>query len=225
MASSVDLPVAMPSGVVALQPTLAPTVDHAAPVASPSASVWYVRPKSGGQYGPATDEVFRHWIREGRVAADAHVWRDGWSDWRLARDASGELPVPLDELAAPTGSVGAWPVPGAAVSQPAEPPKVAAVSPDVPEVGEAAMQPASRYLASRKRATQRQMLIAVWMLVAIVVLTGILAWVLLRGDNAADSANGAQAASSSIWLAESPVATYVAFSDYGLPGLDCKSAS
>ncbi len=47
-------------------------------------STWYVRPPSGGQYGPASEEVFRQWIEEGRVAATALVWRDGWSDWKEA---------------------------------------------------------------------------------------------------------------------------------------------
>ncbi len=54
-------------------------------------STWYVRPPSGGQYGPATEEVFREWITEGRVAATALVWRDGWAEWRDAIDVLPEL--------------------------------------------------------------------------------------------------------------------------------------
>lgn len=57
---------------------------------------WYVRPPSGGQYGPATTEVLRQWIDEGRVASNALLWREGWSQWRDAADAlpeySGRLP-------------------------------------------------------------------------------------------------------------------------------------
>jgi hypothetical protein len=47
-------------------------------------AVWYVRPPSGGQYGPAKGEVLRRWIAEGRVSADSLVWREGWPDWQLA---------------------------------------------------------------------------------------------------------------------------------------------
>ncbi|EMI15387.1 hypothetical protein RMSM_07716 [Rhodopirellula maiorica SM1] len=54
-------------------------------------STWYVRPPSGGQYGPASEEVFREWITEGRVAATALVWRDGWAEWRDAIDVLPEL--------------------------------------------------------------------------------------------------------------------------------------
>jgi hypothetical protein len=44
--------------------------------------VWYIRPAAGGQFGPATEEVFRQWVADGRVAADSWVWRTGWLDWK-----------------------------------------------------------------------------------------------------------------------------------------------
>ncbi|MDB4678753.1 DUF4339 domain-containing protein [Rhodopirellula sp.] len=59
-------------------------------------SSWYVRPPGGGQYGPATKEVFAQWIQEGRIAAASLVWRDGWPQWRPASEAfpeiTGQLP-------------------------------------------------------------------------------------------------------------------------------------
>lgn len=54
------------------------------PIAESPNSVWYVRPVTGGQYGPATGEAMRQWLDEGRVAADSLVWREGWPDWRTA---------------------------------------------------------------------------------------------------------------------------------------------
>ena len=45
-------------------------------------SIWYVRPPSGGQYGPARGDVMRKWIGEGRISADSMVWCEGWEDWR-----------------------------------------------------------------------------------------------------------------------------------------------
>jgi hypothetical protein len=61
----------------AARPTTAP-ID---PLAESSSSVWYVRPLSGGQFGPATAEIMRSWISEGRVSSDSMVWREGWPDW------------------------------------------------------------------------------------------------------------------------------------------------
>ena len=54
-------------------------------------STWYVRPPSGGQYGPATGEILRQWISEGRVAATSLLWREGWPQWREAKEALPEL--------------------------------------------------------------------------------------------------------------------------------------
>ena len=50
-------------------------------------ATWYVRPPSGGQYGPADGPTMGQWIQEGRVADLAMVWRDGWTDWQVAKDA------------------------------------------------------------------------------------------------------------------------------------------
>ena len=45
-------------------------------------AVWYVRPPSGGQYGPADGSIMRRWLDEGRVSGDSLVWREGWNDWK-----------------------------------------------------------------------------------------------------------------------------------------------
>jgi hypothetical protein len=58
-----------------------PGVD---PIEEAPEAVWYVRPPSGGQYGPAKGDVMRNWIAEGRVSADSLVWREGWADWLAA---------------------------------------------------------------------------------------------------------------------------------------------
>jgi hypothetical protein len=51
------------------------------PLAAAGNVVWYVRPASGGQFGPATADVMRSWLIEGRVATDTLVWREGWREW------------------------------------------------------------------------------------------------------------------------------------------------
>lgn len=54
------------------------------PIAIAPDALWYVRPSSGGQFGPANADVMRRWVSEGRVAADSLVWRSGWADWKIA---------------------------------------------------------------------------------------------------------------------------------------------
>ncbi len=60
------------------------SADGPDPLADPSEVVWYVRPSAGGQFGPATREVMRRWISQGRIGPDALVWREGWRDWQEA---------------------------------------------------------------------------------------------------------------------------------------------
>jgi len=57
------------------------------PIDEAPQAIWYVRPPSGGQYGPARGDVMRKWMGEGRVSPDSLVWREGWQDWRTAADA------------------------------------------------------------------------------------------------------------------------------------------
>lgn len=75
-------------------PAMVPLMAPAAPLdpidESPQ-SIWYVRPPSGGQYGPARGEIMRKWLGEGRVSPDSLVWREGWSDWRTAAEAFPSL--------------------------------------------------------------------------------------------------------------------------------------
>jgi hypothetical protein len=71
-----------------------PAAISAAPAAVPAPAdplseapnaVWYVRPPSGGQFGPASAEIMRRWITEGRVNEESLVWREGWADWKPTR--------------------------------------------------------------------------------------------------------------------------------------------
>ena len=82
------------------------------PIADAPDVVWYVRAATGGEYGPASGEVMRTWLTEGRVTADSWVWRDGWPDWRQASGlfpqltaATPRLPVPPVAAAAPPPAV------------------------------------------------------------------------------------------------------------------------
>ncbi len=61
------------------------------PIAESPSAVWYVRPATGGQFGPASGEIMRNWVRDGRVGASSLVWRAGWEEWRSAADVFSEL--------------------------------------------------------------------------------------------------------------------------------------
>jgi hypothetical protein len=48
---------------------------------------WYVRFKTGEQYGPAGTDDFRQWVADGRVPVNSWVWRTGWADWKVGSEA------------------------------------------------------------------------------------------------------------------------------------------
>jgi len=69
------------------------------PLADANTATWFVRPPSGGQFGPATADVMRIWLAEGRVTADTLVWREGWRDWQQAGNVLSQLsPVTIPGL-------------------------------------------------------------------------------------------------------------------------------
>lgn len=57
---------------------------------SPGAK-WFVRPPTGGQFGPASSQLLMDWIMEQRVTPDSLVWKEGTSDWELASQFLPEL--------------------------------------------------------------------------------------------------------------------------------------
>jgi GYF domain 2 len=63
---------------------------------SPDA-LWFVRPSSGGQFGPASMSLLRQWKAEGRVTGDSWVWQQGWDDWQRATVIFSDLVVPVTE--------------------------------------------------------------------------------------------------------------------------------
>lgn len=73
------------------KPANAGGVSPSDPLADGTDVVWYIRPPSGGQYGPATADVMRKWIAEGRVSGDSLVWREGWRDWEEAASVFPQL--------------------------------------------------------------------------------------------------------------------------------------
>jgi hypothetical protein len=95
------------SGTAAAHPSgrEQPSEASADAIAAAPQAKWFVRPPSGGQYGPASGTLLREWIAAGRVTADSYVWREGWPEWQRAQavfgtsTSAGAAPVPA--LAAP----------------------------------------------------------------------------------------------------------------------------
>lgn len=71
----------LPNRMEPLPTVLAEAVDAA----------WFVRPPSGGQFGPASSKLLMEWIAEKRVTQDSYVWREGMAQWQQAIGLLPEL--------------------------------------------------------------------------------------------------------------------------------------
>ena len=140
-------------------------------------AVWYVRPPSGGQFGPAAGQVMRTWIAQGRVPGDALVWRAGWSQWQSAAAVFPNLGA---HLAPPVvgASLDAGP-PVQALSDTADTPDQWTVKPHAkpnlpgPEPNQKVVEVMLR-AGMRRKQTQQQLLIATGVLVVVALALAIL---------------------------------------------------
>lgn len=134
-----------------------------------SEAKWFVRPPSGGQYGPAAESVLRQWIDEGRITPDTLVWREGDPEWQPASAAFSQLarrpaPAPEKPALSATTSVGF------------------ATTPIPTDVGEldAAGAATATLLARRKRARSTGLLVMGVLIVAVLILLPILIYMLTQ---------------------------------------------
>jgi len=157
--------------------------------AAPDAK-WFVRPASGGQYGPAPAEVMKDWIHQGRVAAESLVWREGWAEWkpaaqvlpRLARELAAPAPPEDPIIAASPQSIGP-------VQLPDTDPVVAEVVAPL-----RAAQPSRRAAVPRRRSNASNVVIVVFLLLAVLVLLPVLVYVLMK------QSSGGSEESATAWL-------------------------
>jgi hypothetical protein len=96
------------------QPTPAPQLMGVDPISQAPNAIWYVRPPSGGQYGPARGDIMRKWVAEGRVSGDSLVWREGFPEWKSA----SQLFPSLAGVGAPAPAAGPPPPPAEVASIP-----------------------------------------------------------------------------------------------------------
>ena len=83
----------------ALENLKSETIEMPDVLASAVDAKWFVRPPSGGQFGPASSALLMNWITESRVTADSFLWREGLAQWQIASQLvpelfSSQLPVP-----------------------------------------------------------------------------------------------------------------------------------
>jgi len=154
-------------------PVEAPEVEPTGP------AVWCLRPITGGEYGPVTAEVFADWIAEGRVTTDAHVWCEGWPQWRTALDAAELLPT--RETASPVTVATNHVEEKSIVSGLSETLTIPGTAPAiVPAMADDAETTAWPPEVRRAQIRQLQFALAIVMFLLVIILAGVLVWVLRR---------------------------------------------
>jgi hypothetical protein len=145
-------------------------------IAPPASSVhpvnarWFVRPPSGGVFGPADTRTLESWIAQRRVTSDSYIWREGMELWSLAIEL---MPAAFTAAAGPEVA-GAVPPP---ISSPIELPQV----PLDDTFPNAAVSKAKANLEQRRKKKTKQTWIILGLLLAIAA--GLLAtlYVVLSG--------------------------------------------
>lgn len=130
------------------------------PLAEAPSVVWYVRPPGGGQFGPASGEVMRSWINDGRVSPDSLVWREGWRDWQEASATFPQLGAPQAAPGPGTFAVAAT-TPGGAASS-------------------GSRAAGGHHPHSRQRSNATNLAIITTLVLAVIVLFVVFIWVLMR---------------------------------------------
>lgn len=161
------------------QPASAPAPSAPAPTApvqpaaAAAASRWFVRPPSGGQFGPAAEALLRQWIGEGRITPDTLVWREGDPEWLKASAAFPELTAAVPTPPTPLVTGGTVPISaGVTLPKPAELPTPSGEL-------DAASAATAMLMARRKRARATGLLIMGILVIAVLILLPILIYVLL----------------------------------------------
>ncbi|MEO8269057.1 MAG: hypothetical protein ABI557_05015 [Aureliella sp.] len=149
----------------AFQPPQAQLQQPALPQALQSdvESKWYVRPPSGGQFGPAPSPVVWQWLGENRVGRDALVWCEGWPEWLIAENVFDDYFHLVDQDS-----------PSVSVPQPAAVETVTTSATTTPSLSDR-----NRAGRKQKRRSNYTMMIAV-LTVVMLLLVGALIVVLMR---------------------------------------------
>ena len=162
--------------------------SDADPLGEDPGAVWYVRPPSGGQFGPADAEVMRTWLKEGRVTPDSLVWREGWQDWAEAVTVFPKLarvrwsPNDNDSTAKPTPPTPPNNLSGDLSKLGQKDTKKSAATKTSAAIATVAKKRSGgiRRLRSAREVKDRQVMIVVGLSALVVALACVLIWVLIR---------------------------------------------
>lgn len=173
------------------------------PLAEHPHALWYVRPRSGGQFGPAAAEIMRQWLAEGRVAGDSLVWREGWADWRQASTVFSQLAASPALAAVP-----------AALSVPMGSPSVA---PGMGAVSIAAAEPARTRAVVPRRKSNELTLLLVFLLVIVAIVLAVVFVIVVQRQKTTSQGSAAHLRSAA--------GPYVVLAEPNAHGAQCFQAS
>ncbi len=167
-------PVPAPAPPSPPSPPPSPPVPASDPLDEVPSACWYLRPASGGQYGPATADMMRQWLQEQRVGATALLWREGWPTWRTATEV-------FPHLAALAAAQGLTAQGLAAQGQTAPQPAGVAAHGAVDE-SLIKQDPVKESVASKKRETskRRVVIVAGLIVTSLVLIAGLVAVLMLK---------------------------------------------
>jgi hypothetical protein len=141
-------------------------------------AAWYVRPPSGGQYGPAVGAVFWDWLKEKRVGESALVWREGWGTWQTASAVFPEFFLKSSSPSSPNSSQ-IPPVPDALAPAVAES-LATGIKADATTRSLGKSSTAVRSKSSKKKnKSKRDIAIFIGLSLLAFILIGVLIWVLI----------------------------------------------
>jgi hypothetical protein len=141
-------------------------------------AAWYVRPPSGGQYGPAVGAVFWDWLKEKRVGESALVWREGWGTWQTA---SAVFPEFFQKsLSPPSPNPSQVPPAPDALPPAAAESLVTGIKADTTNksIGKSSAAVRSK-IAKKKNKSKRDIAIFIALSLLALILIGVLIWVLI----------------------------------------------
>ncbi len=141
-------------------------------------ALWYVRPKTGGQYGPAAVDLLYEWIEEGRVGTAALLWREGWNQWRGAEEVLPEKYAPAAPAIPQSAPATETPAPTASATPAPEMPPTVVDHFEAPGTPASAPEPSPGVVRSRRKS--RRVLLISLLLAACILLIGALLFAVSR---------------------------------------------
>jgi Zn finger protein HypA/HybF involved in hydrogenase expression len=131
-------------------------------VSLPSDARWFVRPPSGGVYGPADTRTLEAWIAQRRLTADSYIWREGMEIWSVAIEL---MPEAFASESAPP---------------PVSSPTTSPTAPSVEGIPNPALAKAKANLEQRRKKKRKQTWIALGLLSAVAVGLLVMLFLVLR---------------------------------------------